>query len=270
MADMRYTVVIPCKDGETTIERTLQSLYSQSIPATEIIVIDDASKDRTPQILKKHAKVRAIRLEHNLPRSWARVPKLINLALDNMSKPVSYVMISGDDCLFPPTYVEALLKEFEKNPRLLICSGTHMKQKIVGEAAPHGAGRVFRYAFLGKILPFPVTIGWESWVLFKALESGGKTARVSTVSFDHLKPYSSGSVWTFGHSMYELGYPFWFVLGRCAKNIVFESHKLQQLQMLRGYVEYMIKRKPRLDVAAFVSRYQKQRVRNFFARLLKA
>jgi len=270
MADTRYTAVIPCKDGETTIERTLQSLYAQSIPATEIIVIDDASKDRTPQILKRHPQVRVFRLEHNLPRSWARVPKLVNLALDKMSRPVSYIMISGDDCLFPSTYVEALLEEFERDPRLLVCSGTHMKQKIVGKAEPHGAGRIFRYAFLSKILPFPVTIGWESWVLFKALESGGETARVTTVSFDHLKPYSSGSVWTFGHSMYELGYPFWFVLGRCVKNVIFGSHKLQQLQMFRGYVQYMIKGDPRLDVAPFVSRYERQRVRSLFARVLGA
>ncbi len=270
MADTRYTVAIPCKDGETTIERTLQSLYAQSIPATEIIVIDDASKDRTPEILKRESKIRVFRLEHNLPRSWARVPKLMNLAVEKMSKPVSYFMISGDDCLYPPTYVEELLKQFERNPRLLVCSGTHMKQKIVGKAEPHGAGRVFRYSFLSKILPFPVTIGWESWVLFKALEKGGETARITTVTYGHLKPYSSGSVWTFGHSMYELGYPFWFVVGRCIKNVVFGSHKLQQLHMFRGYIEYMINGYPRLDVAPFVGRYEKQRVRTLFARKLEA
>jgi glycosyltransferase involved in cell wall biosynthesis len=270
MPDRSYTVVIPCKDGETTIEQTLQSLFSQSIPASEIIVVDDASKDRTPQILKKHAKVYSIRLEHNLPRSWARVPRLINLALDQISKPVGYIMISGDDCIFPATYVQRLLEEFDRNPRLLICSGSHMKQKIVGQAAPHGAGRVFRFSFLKGILPFPVTIGWESWVLFKALERGGTTARVATVSFDHLKPYSSGSIWTFGHSMYELGYPFLFVLGRFAKNVLFEPHKLQQFHMLRGYLQYKITGRPRLDIADFVGRYQKQRVREFVTRLLRA
>lgn len=269
MVDKRYSVVIPCKDGETTIERTLQSLYAQSIQASEIIVIDDASKDRTPEILKRHPQARSFRLEHNLLRSWARVPKLMNLALDKISKSVSFIMISGDDCLFPSTYVESLLDEFDRNPRLLVCSGTHMKQKIVGKAEPHGAGRIFRYSFLSRILPFPVTIGWESWVLFKALGYGGETARITTVSYDHLKPYSSGSVWTFGHSMYELGYPFWFVLGRCAKNVVFGSHKLQQLHMLRGYVQYWVTGRPRLDIAVFVSKYQKKRVREFFGRLLR-
>jgi glycosyltransferase involved in cell wall biosynthesis len=96
MADIRHTVVVPCTVGEATIEQTPQSIYSQRIPATEIIMIDDASKDRTPQILAKHPRIRAIRLEHNLPRSWARVPRL-NLALDSVSKQVTYIMISGDD-----------------------------------------------------------------------------------------------------------------------------------------------------------------------------
>ncbi len=52
MADMCYTAVIPYRDGKTTIERTPQSLYAQSIPATETIVVDDASRNRTPRILK--------------------------------------------------------------------------------------------------------------------------------------------------------------------------------------------------------------------------
>lgn len=270
MARSSYTVIIPCKDGEATIEETLQSLFDQSIRAQEIIVLDDASRDRTSEILRKYPQVHAIRLEHNLPRNWTRVAMLFALGVKHMSRPADYVMISGDDCLYTKTYVEQLLSEFAKDPSLLVCSGSHVRQKIVDEAAPHGAGRIFRYRFLRDLLPWPETAAWESWVLFRALQVGGKTRRVATVSYRHLKPYSSGSVRMFGHGMYELGYPFLFVIGRFAKSVLFERRKLQQLQMIRGYLEYKFRRIPRSDIAAFVSRYQKQRVRRFVSRLLRA
>jgi glycosyltransferase involved in cell wall biosynthesis len=270
MAKASYAVIVPCKDGETTIERTLRSLLAQSIPAQEIIVLDDASRDRTPEILKRLPQVRTIRLEHNLPRDWTRVGMLFALGVKRMSKPADYVMISGDDCFYAKTYVEELLKEFDKNPALLVCSGSHGRQKVVGEAAPHGAGRVFRYSFLRSLLPWKVTAAWESWFLFKALQVGGKIERVANVSYRHLKPYSSASVRTFGYGMYELGYPFIVVLGRFAKSVLFEPRKLQQVQLIVGYLEYRFRCIPRSDVAHFVDQYQKQRVRRFVSRVLRA
>jgi len=268
MVENSYAVLIPCKNGEETIEQTLQSILSQTIPPSKIVVVDDASTDRTREILQKYPEVLKIHLSHNLPRDFARVPKLINLMLRSITKPYIYMMISGDDSVYPRNYVEVLLNEFERDSRLLVCSGSHTKQKIVEEASPHGSGRIIRYSFLRKVQPFPETIGWESWILFKALQAGGKVKRVSDLPFEHLKAYSSYSVWTFGQSMYELGYPLWFVLVRVAKNFLFEPHKLQQLHMLGGFLEYGLKRRPKLDVGDFVGRYQKQRIMNLLVNIV--
>jgi glycosyltransferase involved in cell wall biosynthesis len=261
-----YAVLIPSKNGEATIEQTLQSILSQTIPAGKIVAIDDASTDATPQILKRFSQVTTIRCEHKLPRDFARVPRLINLGLKRMSEPCSYVMISGDDSLYPNNYVQLVLEEFKKDPKLYVCSGSHTKQRILDEASPHGSGRVVRYSFLKKILPLPESIGWESWILFKAQQMGGRVSRVANVSYQHLRPYDSSSVWTFGQSMYELGYPFWFVLARTAKNIVLESNKLQQLTMPAGFLEFKLKRKSKLDIAEFVSRSQVHRIRRILRR----
>lgn len=263
-----YAVIIPSKNGEATIRQTLNSLLKQTIRPEIMIVIDDASTDRTPQILNDFPEVRTIRLNHNLPKDFARVPKLINLGFNQIAAPCDYVMISGDDCIFPARYVELLLSEFEHDPNLLIVSGSHMAQKIVEEASPHGAGRIMAYRFLGSILPFPESIGWESWVLFKALQKGGAIKRVPEVSFTHMRPYSSGSVRTFGQSMYELGYPFWFVVARVLKDTIAGPDRLQPLYMLHGYMEYLFRHKPKLDVASFVAKYQTQRIRKLAAKSL--
>jgi len=152
----------------------------------------------------------------------------------------------------------------------LVCSGSHVKQNIIEKASPHGSGRIIRYSFLKEVLPFPESIGWESWILFKALQNGGKIKRISDISFQHLKPYSSASIWTFGQSMYELGYPLWFVFARFVKNVLFEPNKIQQFHMLNGFLEYKLKRKPKLDVADFVARYQKQRIKRLIRKIFLA
>lgn len=261
-----YAVIIPSKNGEATIEQTLQSIVSQIVPPKQIVVIDDASTDATPQILKRFPQATVIRLEHNLPRDFSRVLKLVNLGLSRVSEPCSYIMISGDDSLYPNNYVQLLLEEFEKDPRLFVCSGIHTKQKILDEASPHGSGRMIRYSFLKQVLPIPESVGWEGWIVFKARQMGGRVKRVQTVSYQHLRSYGSSTLWAFGQGMYELGYPFWFVLARLVKNIVFEPNRLQQLTMLGGFIEFKLKRKTKLDIADFVVKNQIDRIRRLIVR----
>lgn len=52
----RVSVIIPARNEEKNIERTLLSVKSQSYPNLEVIVIDDASTDKTYEIAKKFAK----------------------------------------------------------------------------------------------------------------------------------------------------------------------------------------------------------------------
>lgn len=48
------SVVIPCFNSEGTIVEAIQSVVEQSYPVTEIIVVDDGSKDNSVLIVKKY------------------------------------------------------------------------------------------------------------------------------------------------------------------------------------------------------------------------
>lgn len=52
----KVSVLIPARNEEKNIERTLLSIKSQNYPNLEVIVIDDASTDKTYEIAKKLAK----------------------------------------------------------------------------------------------------------------------------------------------------------------------------------------------------------------------
>ena len=53
MSDPKVSVLIPSYNQETVIEQTVMSALTQNYDNLEVVVSDDASVDRTPQILKE-------------------------------------------------------------------------------------------------------------------------------------------------------------------------------------------------------------------------
>lgn len=49
--NQRVSVIIPCYNGEKTINRAIESVYSQKYPGTELIVVDDGSTDRSKEMI---------------------------------------------------------------------------------------------------------------------------------------------------------------------------------------------------------------------------
>jgi glycosyltransferase involved in cell wall biosynthesis len=62
---MRISVVIPTYNNERHLSRAIDSVLAQSRPAEEIIVVDDGSTDRTPEIAAAYGdKIRYLRQEN--------------------------------------------------------------------------------------------------------------------------------------------------------------------------------------------------------------
>lgn len=74
------SIIVPMYNSETTIRRCLDSLLKQTIKETEIVVIDDASTDRSVNIVKKYQKkYRNIKLILNHKNLGAGATKNIGL-----------------------------------------------------------------------------------------------------------------------------------------------------------------------------------------------
>jgi glycosyltransferase involved in cell wall biosynthesis len=267
-----YAVIIPCKDGEATIEKTLSSLLSQTVKAREIIVVDDASHDRTPAILQRYSEITVVRLEHDYPKNFQRVPKLINIGTRYLPENCEYLMLLGDDSVLQKDYVEKLIAQFRQNPRLKIASGSLSGTSSIKGLARHpsGSGRLFDLKFLRGHLPFPESIGWESWILFKGMQEG-EIANFPDARFEHERRYGVYSIRTFGQSMYTLGYPALYVLARFLKDFVYSdySSRFHCFYLLLGYVEFHLTGQKRLvDVEGFVKKTQTERLVNFLRRFL--
>ena len=60
-APPRVSVILPARDEEDNIRECLESLLEQDYPDLEVIVVDDRSEDRTPEILRDIASAHANR-----------------------------------------------------------------------------------------------------------------------------------------------------------------------------------------------------------------
>ena len=62
----RISVIVPVYNGEKLLEKTLKSVFAQTYPAHEIIVIDDGSTDSTPRILERlGSRIKTRRIENS-------------------------------------------------------------------------------------------------------------------------------------------------------------------------------------------------------------
>ncbi|MEG4203715.1 glycosyltransferase family A protein [Microcoleus sp. Pol7_A1] len=92
------SVIIPAYNAEPFIEETLKSVLAQTYPAIEVLVVDDGSQDRTPEIVekigKKDSRVQLLK-QQNSGVAVAR-----NLGIEK-SKGEFIAPIDADDIWYP-------------------------------------------------------------------------------------------------------------------------------------------------------------------------
>ncbi|MDA4111217.1 MAG: glycosyltransferase family 2 protein, partial [Thaumarchaeota archaeon] len=225
------------RDGAETIGKTIDSILYQSIPPRFIVVVNDGSSDKTEEIIER--KVKSFDKIHLLntgskTRDIRKLPRLFNLGLDyscNFPK-VPFMLVSGDDNELAETYVERIIQNMIQDPKLAVASGdwsgTH---GMWGEKTPHGGGRLVRTSFMDRVgARYPVAYGWETWLVYKAMQLGYSVKLFPDIRFRHLRPYQPSGLRDWGRAMYSLGYPTYFVLLRFAINFFMPSSGTQNRQ----------------------------------------
>ena len=107
LSSEKVTVIIPARNEESQIERCLDSLLLQNLPADqmEIMVVDDHSSDRTAEMVMGYANrgVRLVRLENEMQGKKAALTKGIALATHPL------IVTTDADCVYPSTWLNTLL-----------------------------------------------------------------------------------------------------------------------------------------------------------------
>jgi glycosyltransferase involved in cell wall biosynthesis len=237
-----YAVLVATRNGEATIEKTLTSILGQNPQPDQVCVVDDGSTDNTAEILKAFSSSR-LRIVTRPDRGYdiRRVPSNFNLAWAELIRETTFdfVMISGDDCVYPRSYVNSILLRMEASPRVVVASGRpRFGGSILQEHSPSGSGRLIRGSFWHSVGGYPVKVGWETWLLYRALEQGFTIELYGDLIYDHLRPRGSMHQLTYwGSAMACLGYHHLYALGRIAKTLIKKEVTLEgSINMMKGYL----------------------------------
>jgi glycosyltransferase involved in cell wall biosynthesis len=113
----RITVGLPVRNGEAFLEESLDSLTSQTFEDFEIVISDNASSDRTPEICRDHAakdrRIRYVRNETNLGQT-ANLHRPIQLARGR------YYRMHHDDDRLHSRCLEACVEVLDREPSVVL------------------------------------------------------------------------------------------------------------------------------------------------------
>ena len=101
------SVVVPAYNCEDTIVSVITSLLNQTLQASEIIIVDDGSTDKTAKLIKSFSDVRYV-YQNNAGPSVARNK-------GSFLSSGEYIFFTDSDCLAQRDWLEKAMVCFEKN-----------------------------------------------------------------------------------------------------------------------------------------------------------
>jgi glycosyltransferase involved in cell wall biosynthesis len=176
----RFSVVVPVYNRQELVRLAIDSVLSQTLPDYELIVVDDGSTDRTPEVLRSYgARIRVIRQENQGPE----VARDLGATMANGE----YIaLLDSDDLLLPralATY-DRIIRALD-SPALIIGSVTYFQdgQSIQPESGGDLDIEVLKHRdYLSK----DVAVGlWGSNVVVKksVLEQAGGMRHSTPTTF---------------------------------------------------------------------------------------
>lgn len=106
---MSVSVIIPCFNSEMTIERSVHSVFNQTLKPKEVICVDDGSSDSTISILRKLEEVSPMEISFLIIQQENRGPsRARNNAV--LSSNCEYIAFLDSDDVWHPQKLEVVSK----------------------------------------------------------------------------------------------------------------------------------------------------------------
>jgi biofilm PGA synthesis N-glycosyltransferase PgaC len=269
-----YVIITPAHNEQAFIDKTIQSMIEQTVLPMRWVVVNDASTDRTADIVTHYASlhnfIRLVNVDRTAGRNFGNKVAAFNRGLAEL-KDLNYAYIGNIDAdiSFHPDYFENVLRALESDITLGIAGGmvaSCISRKFVSQEVAldsvAGAVQLFRRTCFEQI-------GGYTPMMFGGIDSAAEiTARMMNWrvrTFPKLRVLEhrrTGTATTGpllarfkeGRRFHSLGYGIIFFCVRCAYRATEPPRLLGSAVALLGFLERWIKRAP-LALAPDVVRY---------------
>jgi len=186
----RLAIVSPCRDEERTLERTIACMQAQTRPPARWVVVDDGSRDSTPEILARAAReIPWLRVVRRADRGFRKlgggVIDAFYEGLGSVDVDYDFVAKMDVDLEFSPRYLERLFEEFDRDPSLAAASGkvyrlegNRLVEEFMIDEMVAGQFKLYRRDAFERIGGFVREIMWDGIDFHRARIAGYRTASI--------------------------------------------------------------------------------------------
>ncbi len=281
MNGRRYCLITPCRDEAQYARRTLDSVVKQSIAPALWLIVDDGSRDQTPQILSEYAqRYPFIRVQRREDRGYRKlgggVIDAFYAGYDTLNPAdYDYICKLDLDLDIPPTYFQVMMEKMEAQPRLGTCSGKPWFKDAAGRQISEKCGdensvgmiKFYRTACFEQIGGFVRQLMWDGIDGHRCRMLGWMAASHDepATGFEHLRPMGTShkNWWTgrvrHGFGQYFMGTTPLYMLTSALYRMTRPPLVLGGLAMLWGYGKSWLTCQERYDgpeFRRFLRRYQ--------------
>jgi glycosyltransferase involved in cell wall biosynthesis len=286
-----YVMITPARNEELYIEKTIQSMISQTVLPKMWIVVSDGSTDHTDDIVKgylpDHPWMEFIRLPERSDRNFASKVYGFNAGYEK-AKDISYDIIGNldADLSFQKDYFEYLLGQFAACPELGVAGTPFIEDSTTSydyrfaniEHVPGGCQLFRRQCFEAIGGYVPIRGGGIDWVaVTTARMKGWRTQSFTERTLFHHRKMGTGKGNVFsakfrlGKEDYYLGSdPLWAFL-RAFYQMRYKPYILGGLFILMGYMTSTARRLERpvpAELVKFYRKEQRQRLRRMLSKAI--
>ena len=285
----RYLLVTPCRDEAKYARRTLDSVTRQTVLPALWIIVDDGSKDQTPEILREYAArfpfIRVVtRADRGDRKLGGGVIDAFYAGYETIDPDgFDYVCKLDLDLDLPSAYFESLMRRMEGERRIGTCSGKPYFLNARGERVSEKCGdensvgmvKFYRTECFKRIGGFVRELMWNGIDCHCCRMFGWVAVSWDdpALNFEHLRPMgTSHKNWWTGRVRHGVGQYFMgtgpaYMLASSVFRVTHPPVVIGATAMLWGYVRSMVRRKPRYgDGAGGVSDEAGRQFRRFLRR----
>jgi biofilm PGA synthesis N-glycosyltransferase PgaC len=267
----RIVVISPCRDEEATLGRTIACVRAQTRPPDRWVVVDDGSRDRTPDILARAAaEIPYLRVVQRPDRGFRKlgggVIDSFYTGLDSVDIPYDFVAKMDVDLEFSPRYFDRILDYFDRDPRLAGASGkvyrrdgNRLIEEFMIDEMVAGQFKLYRREAFERIGGFVRAVMWDGIDFHRARMEGYRTASLEDpeLRIVHLRLMGSSDSNVYrgrlrwGRGQWFMGSTFPYTLASGIFRMREEPRGIGGLLVIAGYVMAALRREARYDDPAF-------------------
>ena len=279
---MKYYIIIPAHNEEQFIGLTLNSLLSQTVLPSKIVVVNDNSTDKTETIVDDFVSKNAIISLVNTTSDAIHLPgskviRAFQKGFETLNNDYDVIVKLDADLILPENYFETIISIFNSDKKIGMAGGFAFIEKnhewilenLTDKDHIRGAFKAYRKACFQEIGGLRPAMGWDTVDELLAKFYGWKVVTNQNLKVKHLKPtganYNKTARYKQGEAFYSLGYGFFITAIASLKLSFLKKKPLLFFDYIKGFCIAKFNKKLLLvtvEQAKFIRNYRWKKMKD--------